>query len=83
MAAVEYEGRIVDTAAIIAELEAERDRLDKAIAALKGGIRPRGKGYVAARPVNGRKRRRRLSAEARKRISDAMKKKWAARKKET
>ncbi len=72
----------MDTAAIIAELEANRDRLDKAIAALKGGIRSRGKGYEAATPVNGRKLRRRLSAEARKRISDAMKKKWAARKKQ-
>ena len=73
----------MDTAAIIAELEAERDRLDKAIAALKGGISTHGKGYRAARPVDGRKRRRRMGAEARKRISDAMKKKWAARKKIT
>ena len=81
MAAIESKRRIVDTGAIIAELEAERDRLNSAIAALKGGISPRGKGYGAARPVDGRKRRRRLSAAARKRISDAMKKKWAARKK--
>jgi hypothetical protein len=72
----------VDTAVIIAELEAERDRLNRAIAALKGGISTHGKGYTAARPIDGRKRRRRLSAAARKRISDAMKKKWAARKKE-
>ena len=71
----------MDTAAIITELEAQRDRLDRAIAALKGGIRPRGKGHGEARPVDGRKRRRRLTAAARKRISDGMKKKWAARKK--
>jgi hypothetical protein len=46
----------VDTAAIIAELEAERDRL-----------------------TSGRKRH--LSAAARKRISEAMKKRWAEREK--
>jgi hypothetical protein len=64
----------MDTAAIIAALEAERDRLNTAITALKGrrSRRPAG-------TRNGRKRR--LSAAARKRISNAMKKKWAARKK--
>ena len=68
-------GGIVDTAAIIAELEARRDRINSAIEALqsKGG-----KG-AAKKATNGRKRH--LSAAARKRISDAMKKKWAQRKK--
>jgi hypothetical protein len=68
----------MDTAAIIAELEAERDRLDQAIAAL------RGKGditrTVTGKP-DGRKRKRTLSAAARKRIGEAMKKRWAERKK--
>ena len=63
----------MDTESIIAELEAERDRLDEAIAALKAGGR--------TRTVNGRRRRRQLSAAARKRISEGMKKRWAARKK--
>jgi hypothetical protein len=72
--------RNVDTAAIIAELEAERDRLNIAITALQGSTRRRrGKGRMAASTNNGRKRH--LSAAARRRISEAMKKRWAARKK--
>ena len=63
----------MDTESIIAELEAERDRLDEAIAALEAGWR--------TRTVNGRRRRRQLSAAERKRISEGMKKRWAARKK--
>jgi hypothetical protein len=69
MTAAGSERRIVDTIAIIAELEAERDRLKRAIAALKGGINTRGRGNGAARHVDGRKRHRYLSAAARKRIS--------------
>jgi len=65
----------VDTAAIIAELEARRDRINSAIEALQGG----GGKRPGPKPANGRKRH--LSAAARKRISDAMKKKWAQRKK--
>ena len=66
----------MDTAAIIAELEARRDQINSAIEALRssgGGKRTK------AKATNGRKRH--LSAAARKRISDAMKKKWAQRKK--
>ncbi len=62
----------VDLQLIVAELEAERERLEEAIAALRG---PTG------RTPNGRRRRRRLSAAARKRISAAMKARWARRKK--
>jgi hypothetical protein len=66
--------RSMHTVAIIDALEAERDRLDSAIAALKGSRRNPG------RPAgNGGKHR--LSAAARKRISDAQKKRWAERKK--
>jgi hypothetical protein len=64
----------MDTAAIIDALEAERDRLDSAIAALKGS------GHNPRRPT-GNDRKRRLSAAARKRISEAQKKRWAERKK--
>lgn len=69
----------MDTAAIIGELEAERDRLNSAIDALQGSTSGRGRGRAEAKRTNGRKRH--LSAAARKRISDAMKKRWAARKK--
>lgn len=61
----------MDTASIVAALEAERDRLNSAIMALQGQTR----GQI--RPVNGAKRT--LSAAARKRISEAQKKRWAKR----
>jgi len=59
----------MDIAAVIAELEAERERLDEAISALRGGKRGPG------RSRNGR--RHRMSAAARKKISEAAKKRWA------
>jgi len=62
----------MDTQQIITELEAERDRLEQAISALRGSIR-RGPGV-------GRRGRRRLSAAAKRRISEMMKKRWAERK---
>jgi hypothetical protein len=65
----------MDTEAIIAELEAERDRLSSAITALQG--KKRGPGRP---PHSTAERKRHLSAAARKRISKAMKKRWAGRK---
>jgi hypothetical protein len=65
----------MDTASIVAELEAERDRLNTAITALQSSSREPGR---PAQSTNGRKRH--MSAAARKRISNAMKKNWAARK---
>lgn len=59
---------------IVAELKAERRRLDKAITALdriSGGTRS----------GNGRRGRRKMSAAARKRISQAQKARWAAQRK--
>jgi hypothetical protein len=56
---------------IIANLKAERDRLNEAIAALKGTRRGKARNGPA---------RRHLSAAAKKRISDAQKKRWAAQK---
>jgi exonuclease VII small subunit len=66
----------MDTQQIITELEAERDRLEQAISALKGSMQGR-------RPAGGRGRRgrRHLSAAAKRRISEMMKKRWAERKK--
>jgi hypothetical protein len=66
----------LDTQSIIAELEAERDRLNRAIAALEGGQR---RSRPAGKTATGRKRH--LSAAARKKIGEAMKKRWAERKK--
>jgi hypothetical protein len=63
----------MDTASIVTALEAERDRLNSAIMALQG------QGRNLSRTVNGAKRT--LSASARKRISEAQRKRWAARKK--
>jgi exonuclease VII small subunit len=62
----------LDTQQIIADLEAERDRLDAAIAALRRG------GRKAKKQRRGK--RLPLSPAARKRISEGMKRKWAARK---
>lgn len=64
----------MDTQRIILELESERDRLDQAISALRGSQRARGGAGV------GRRGRRRLSAAAKRRISEMMKKRWAERK---
>jgi hypothetical protein len=69
----------LDTQSIIADLEAERDRLNSAIAALQGGQHRRGR--PASKTTNGRKRH--LSAAARKRIGEAMKKRWAERRKKS
>ncbi len=54
---------------LIASLESERDAVSRAIDALASG------------GANRRRRRRRRSAEARKRISEAMKRSWAERRK--
>ena len=65
----------MDTQQIISELESERDRLDQAINALRGSMRGR-RGPVG----RGRRGRRHLSAAAKRRISEMMKKRWAERK---
>jgi hypothetical protein len=71
----------MDRAQILEELEAERDRLDGAIAALQGNRRNIGMARGTATPINGRKGKRRMSAAARKKISDAQKARWAKQKK--
>ncbi|MCU1253955.1 MAG: hypothetical protein JWM83_254 [Candidatus Angelobacter sp.] len=67
----------MDTQQIISELESERDRLEQAISALRGSASGR-RGVTAI--SNGRRGRRRLSAAAKRRISEMMKKRWAERK---
>ena len=67
----------MDTQQIISELESERDRLEQAISALRGSMN--GSRGIAA-VGNGRRGRRHLSAAAKRRISEMMKKRWAERK---
>ena len=66
----------MNTQDIVAELRSQRARLDSAIAALEGSV-----GAVArrGRPAKAGNCRRVMSAAARKRISEAMKKRWAER----
>jgi hypothetical protein len=61
----------MDKTIIIAELEAEGDRLSSAIAALQGG---RSTPRTLLGRSDGRSRRRHLSAAARRKIGKAMKK---------
>jgi hypothetical protein len=63
------------TSEIVQQLKEERSKLDAAIQALQG---TEGHGKRRGRPAS-----RTLSAAARKRISAAMKKRWAERKKAT
>jgi len=67
----------LDTANIIAELEAERNRLDSAIAALQGSRKRMGRPKGSTVATNGRKGPRRLSAAARKRIAESARRRWA------
>jgi hypothetical protein len=77
----------VEVNRIIAEIDAQISKLQQARALLAGGSvpaartgrgRPKGsKNTAAAAP-----RKRKLSPEGRKRIADAMKKRWAERRKQ-
>ena len=65
----------MDTEQIIDALRAERQRIDKAIAALGGGSR------TVRGAQGGRRGPRHMSAEARRRISEAQKRRWAEQRK--
>ena len=71
---------------ILALLIAERDKLNKAIEALQGPVRRRGRPpknpSAIASPVPEKKRGPKRTAAARKAQSERMKKYWAARKKQ-
>ena len=81
----------MDTNSVLSELRSERQRLDQAIAALEAldgsGARVQtvGKAGLAwgAKAANQKKQRgtAKMSPAARKRISEMMKKRWAARRK--
>ena len=70
---------------ILAELKKEWNRLGRAIQALEPAEPPKRRGRkpgpasLETAPVNGR--RRHMSAAARRKISEKMKKRWAERKK--
>lgn len=68
--------------AIVVELKGERDRIDRAISALKGTFSKVARsGVKLHKAPAGKQKRGRLSAEGRKRISEMMKKRWAERRK--
>jgi hypothetical protein len=71
----------VDLQKILSDLEAEKDRIVRAIEALAGiGSSSRGAAKSKGRPKDGR-RRGGMTPEARRRISLTMKKRWAERRK--
>ena len=70
----------MDLRSIVEQLKSERDRIDEAITALEGVKTQTGRATkTAGKRRIGRKRR--LSAEARRRISEAQKKRWARQRK--
>ena len=74
----------MDIQAIVKELKRERDRLNTAIVALEGTDlppTPPKASTTANVPVRHAKKRRHLTPEGRKRISDMMKKRWAEKRK--
>ena len=70
----------MDIESILQELREERDRIANAISALDGSSR-RGGRRPGPKPGNGRRARRRHTAAAKKRLSDAAKARWAKVKK--
>ena len=70
----------MDIQSIVKELKRERDRLNRAIAALEetdSSPAPRKASPAADVAAPPPKKRRGLTPEGRKRLSDAMKKRWA------
>lgn len=65
----------MDTKQILTQLEAERNRIDRAIAAIKA---IHSDGVPRSAPVAYKRVRRRMSAAGRKRLSELMKKRWAS-----
>jgi len=77
----------LDLAKIVSDLKKERDRLGQAIAALLGSAFSEGGKNRVGRPkgstTKGKKRKRGgLTPEGRRRLSLAMKKRWAERRKQ-
>jgi len=66
----------MDTKQILTQLHAERNRIDRAIAAIEG-IHSGGVSRSASSAPR-KRRRSRMSAAGRKRLSELMKKRWAS-----
>ena len=75
--------RCMDTRKILAELRAERNRIEQAISAIEGLRKVNSARRSSATSSGKPRRRRRLSAAARKRISEMMKQRWAERRKKS
>ena len=74
----------MDTQRIVSELKAERNRLDRAIAALDGAGITRAtvaKNVISMDGAQSRRKRHHLTAAGRKRLSMLMKKRWAEKRK--
>jgi hypothetical protein len=76
----------VEVSRIIAEIDAQIAKLQQARELLAGTTAPAGrgrpKGSKSAAASSAKPRKRKLSPEGRKRIADAMKKRWAERRKQ-
>ena len=68
---------------ILTDLKQERARLDHAIAALEGVTNSTGKRMPGRPPKAVAKKTGGITAAGRKRLSEAMKKRWAERRKKT
>jgi hypothetical protein len=77
----------MDIQNILSNLKAERERIDRAIAALEGlgatGPRRRGRPVGSVNKSSAARPRRHMSPAARKRISEMMKQRWAERKRKS
>jgi hypothetical protein len=72
----------LDLARIVSELKSERDRISRAIALLENeATRTTRSVATPIKMAPSKKRRRGLTPAGRKRLSEAMKKRWADRKK--
>ena len=67
----------MDIHRILAELKAERDRIDQAIAAIGNIGAPRARRGRPPGTATIRRQKHKLSAAGRRRISEMMKKRWA------
>ena len=68
----------MDTSRILSDLRAERDRIDRAIAAIEGlDSTGRARAVRPPRVAAARKRRGRMSAAARRKLSRLLKQRWA------
>ena len=76
----------MDIQNILVDLKRERENIDRAIAALEGlgsQTRRRGRPLGSHNAPAAKRPRRRMSAAARRRISEMMKLRWAERKKKS